>query len=1793
MRRVRLAFAAAGGSVSATAGVVRDQLSWERIGAALFSERSLRALLYLGAALVVAATLTLTVTSFRSNAPWQAQQAILLFGGLNFLISGWYVRERLRLRLSGGILLDLGALWIPLNVGVAAYQQLRWDGGPYVIGIPLDAPQAFLAIAALTVPAYALLVYRFRLILPLYGAAIVAGVGIASATHLLGASWEWQIAAAAVLAPVIALLARNPRGVLTSELATHAFWLSHGWAPAVLLVLIAVPLDEQRTLAPLALTGPAWLATITAAYNSRGRTDPLHRYLPLLAAALALVLTLRAIEALPPHWYGVFLAALAHGYLIAAPRLPGFAATADRAARRTLAERLRQLEPAEIVAGGLSVAALAFVWMPESAAATLLVVAGFHLAAGRRFGFAPLEYTAALLLTATVVAATEASGLIAAEWDGVVVATIAASYVLASRGRAGWLLAPGRARNEGMTRLDTFQSFGSLGGVGLALTVLALVAEQSVESAAVAYGIVVATYVAAAQLYRRAIFEYAAAALLPLAVVFGLEATAVLEREWYGVVIAALAAGYVLASRGLARSLLAPGHARGEGMTPPDTFRSFGSLGGVGLALTVLALGSALTIESAPAAQGIVVATYLAAARLYRRAIFEYAAAALLPVALVLGLEATALLEREWYGVALLALAGGYLAAGRFAGRWLLAPSWRTPRDADLLEAIRSLGSFGAIAQPLVVAALALYPLQDPASAAATQLAAAAVLATSALLQRRIEFEYAAAIVFPIEALHLASSAGLRLAVSDVLLASIGLAYVAGARALRYRRAPSAAAGWLAYPGPYYLGGVALAIAAAAWTPAELGSRALALYIATATVGSTALIFRARWLAYAAAALLFAPFALTLARFEVGPHQRSLALLGFAVVELAAAEGMLRHPRIGGARLTLRGMLLGLAPARPLFASPLYLAGSVALLATLALATFDTFEAPESALSPWAFAGVAAVLAVAAAARRSTLLAHAAAWTVLPAFVLLGTHGFYVADEATPIAQLRNIALLAAGFFALGVALDRFARRYAGAALLPAYLLLPAAMLGTTPDRGLNVAVVGGSALVYGVAAVLVHFDRQRWFAGTLERVLSARPASLRAHTRNVFLYLTTLLAAVAALLALSLREPPPEHYGYALVALATLYLATGRLSRRIDLTYRHAWYLPGYAMSVAGPLTATAGIDAFLVAFGVTILLYAASAVISRHVAWTYAVVLLAPLWGLVALARFETPLEYYGPAAIALAFAYTVVGAAVQTGPHRVLRQPFAGAIRSQALPFLVAGFALAAFGLGHAVGQDRPLAAAALATGALYCALVFQLFRQTLFVWGVVAFAAAAYALAVPILGFVPSGYEGVALAPGIAVAMLLAELIRRRERPARGPAAGLFGSRLDRIDSRALPFAAAVLGAAVAAVAAPIWSSGEAWALTAGLAIAALTQLHFSTVYRGPLWLLPALALGDVVYVRALIDGGVVDSPTWAAVALVLPVVASAAVAEFLWEREGRPRAVLALPPAWSHPLHAHAAVLLAGSLALASFEASTGLVAALAYAGLLAAGALRRRSEPLAWATLALALVAGLQAERWLGVPAVQIAGIVARARRGEALRIWVRPLQAGSGVGAAVALGLSLAFWAADGSSNEQLQPLTMTIAVTALTVIATAYSIRSVLLSYAGVALLLTAYMLQLARFEVAQPLLFAIPAGLYLLGVSFFERRRGVEALVPPLQWAALLLLLGVPLLLGTGLATSEFAPEWNRRVLFGLGLASIAGGVALQWKRPFFAGIAAFLANLLLLLTEPEGSVVSGSPSEAWAS
>ena len=255
----------------------------------------------------------------------------------------------------------------------------------------------------------------------------------------------------------------------------------------------------------------------------------------------------------------------------------------------------------------------------------------------------------------------------------------------------------------------------------------------------------------------------------------------------------------------------------------------------------------------------------------------------------------------------------------------------------------------------------------------------------------------------------------------------------------------------------------------------------------------------------------------------------------------------------------------------------------------------------------------------------------------------------------------------------------------------------------------------------------------------------------------------------------------------------------------------------------------------------------------------------------------------------------------------------------------------------------------------------------------------------------------------------------------------------------------------------------------------------------------------------------------------------------------------------------------------------------------------------RRSEHLVWPSIALVALAAAQAEHWVGTPAQQIAPHVAVAALGARLAadaiaalarrpvaaavsgVWTRPLRVTSALATTGALGGALAVWVLGGTTSEGLQALSMTVAIVGLTVIATAYGMCWLLLSYLGIALLVGAYMLQLLRFEVGQPLLFTIPAGVYLLGVSFFERRRGQLLAVPALQWGGLLLVLGVRLLLATGLAGTEFGPGWNRRVLFGLSLGAISGAVLVQWRRPFLAGIVAFLANPILLLTEPDDDVL----------
>ena len=136
------------------------------------------------------------------------------------------------------------------------------------------------------------------------------------------------------------------------------------------------------------------------------------------------------------------------------------------------------------------------------------------------------------------------------------------------------------------------------------------------------------------------------------------------------------------------------------------------------------------------------------------------------------------------------------------------------------------------------------------------------------------------------------------------------------------------------------------------------------------------------------------------------------------------------------------------------------------------------------------------------------------------------------------------------------------------------------------------------------------------------------------------------------------------------------------------------------------------------------------------------------------------------------------------------------------------------------------------------------------------------------------------------------------------------------------------------------------------------------------------------------------------------------------------------------------------------------------------------------------------------------------------------------------------------------------------------------AYLERKTWLTYVAVAVLEASYMTQLAVFEVGQAQLFVVPAAIFLMAVAYLERVRWNQRAVRVLESAGLGLLLVVTLLQSMGLFTDGVTHQVYSIVLFFESLGVVIWGLSVQWKRPFFGGIAAFGANLIVLLFDPLG-------------
>jgi hypothetical protein len=287
-------------------GVIKAALAWT-------AEQEANLLLYLGAFLIVVATLVLVGSSQRTIGP-AGNMALLVAGTVFFLVAGFFCLRNARVRQAGTVFVAVSALMFPLNF-VGAYvfflqdkeidPSALWLGGSLASALFYGAV-SFLGVGrwypvpAATALASALLAGGVLVDAPvesgpaafiLLGLLLVlpAQIRLGRVTEVLGQTWYWMgyIAAVGALGVVLALSGRAEEANLEVQLD----WLWLG-ASSTSLAFFAV-VSWRRTS-----EGQPWatvVSLLTLLASSLALVDTPPEVYPVAYSLLALILTVPSI----------------------------------------------------------------------------------------------------------------------------------------------------------------------------------------------------------------------------------------------------------------------------------------------------------------------------------------------------------------------------------------------------------------------------------------------------------------------------------------------------------------------------------------------------------------------------------------------------------------------------------------------------------------------------------------------------------------------------------------------------------------------------------------------------------------------------------------------------------------------------------------------------------------------------------------------------------------------------------------------------------------------------------------------------------------------------------------------------------------------------------------------------------------------------------------------------------------------------------------------------------------------------------------------------------------------------------------------------------------------------------------------------------------------------------------------------------------------------------------------------------------------------------------------------------
>ena len=1698
----------------------REPLTWDRLWQTLLSERTLNAMLFLGVFLLFASAVTLVVFNWERFPPLVQVTFIAAFT-LTFYGAGWFVRARMGLRSSGIALTAIGSLLVPID-----FYTIYLSGG-----FPREAwPQVWLGVSILCLVAYLFTALRIQAQFFGYLVGVAAGSLLCATMQVTGVHTDWWSAALSLLALAVVLLA---------DALSFSGQASELYSPFSVL---------HRPLWRVALAAVTAIMPLTLGWYATGRVES-----QTFRLALAV-----------DWWLGSVIYGLAATRFRSRTLGLAAAVTAPVALYLSQALAFDQLGPVLSKVEGIRPAWHALGWA---------ILTPGYLALGRT------------LFTRSDDPVDRAHG----------------------RTATGW-------------------------GIGL-MILSATWSLTDMSVATVTHTVLAATVVLAVRLWRRPVFLFFASLLSLSAMTAGMASRdfilGQLALGWALLAILHLAAAVALKKApSFAAPVYAAGYAcSGLSLLPP--------LLGNDQGLLTYALGNwiALAAWSAWLAHGDEhsgLKALLRRAGPFQRSVLHWATTIPLPVFLWLAWTLNDRPADARLGLALMPLAWGCVAIGR----WLIADGrWQEAGDRIRYSpfaipqfAWYVVGYLCSLISPLIT-----FVFWDQALLSAALLAAAALYFLSAWAFRQQWWLIPAGVTLPLGYISALDWLDLAFDPMGTAFALVPAVYLLGGIALERSPLLRCRSGRVerSFMGPLYGVAHGLAVGAVIWGFVPLWNRlvwdvpwtdAARLWAAGGhlilgvTYGLAAWFFdQERWGHVAAwLGVMAGGFIATVYSRGRGSSAAKAALL--AVVYVLAERGL--HAARNKFRYSD-----GFRRAWPLYRQPLLVAGWAVSGGAILLALVRNLVLLGGGRirEIWAIVAllmVTALYTLSARLFRRPLFLWLAAVLVIAPWTLLTHLNWFLWPEPPPLPRYALAwALLAWAQLLVGLLLDaRAGLAYGRPLRVIAHLLLPFALLWGVADADTS-SLTYGLGVAFYILAVVV--DHRRRATGLV---------------RSRFLYPAAGLVPVWAVYLLARLVPSArhEHFGLMLLSLAPLGLVAGRLLRRLDPVDELPACLSGYGCALVGTMLVAHERPLLTGALLFDALLSVVSTWLFRQPLWVYPAAALTPMALLLALAEAGVDPNRRGWALIGLAAVYLALAWVLR----RLQRRDYATPVLAAAYALIALGLPPSShdqigsfWGYGaaallyalSAIWLRQPLfltPAAALSTVPCAVALVRSPLAEInygLALWlGIAASLLLAHLLdarlgapqafpwgeperwveamgqrllnwwALPwyVLGYVGalvSAFLSLNNAPRLTLTLALA--------------AGAYTLATLRFRLRGWLLLAAVTGqaAALAAIDTIGWLDYPAWAALAFLPVTVATVL---------LGLLIERKRGE----ESPFEGGWRQAISGWSRPLYALLVVDLLVAQCVALPDSGPGVVVSLvhglllallATAWAQPLLPYVAETL-GLLALLQRFNRVGAT----FTDLPVALALLGLSYGLVGYSLGYAVRLSLRPELRLRPEAQPEGprGAHDEARRQEMLilpaggRVWEKPLQqAGLFISTAV-LGLTVisgvdviglvirAFLGLPFLEAADVPTLQMTVSVLAITgllYLAAALVERWAWLGYGAVALLLGAWSLEwFFIWGMREAQWYAVPAGVYLLGVGYLEWRQDRKTLARWIDRAGLLLLLF------SSFWQSMTEPNgWPYALLMGAeGLAIAWWGSARRQRRFLYFGVAGVVVDVTGQLIEP---------------